>query len=156
MDKYLTKPVYFGNKDYKSINKLEDCFTQKEQIALLNAGLQRIKPTYLSVTDIKLTRKFKKTQNNCSKLNIETYRDAYKRYINRLNWDKNWQIARDVYTFIDSRGYQAEEVSDFDKEIEKARKLYEEKANKRVKIQPLEEFAMAQQVNSSYCVGGQA
>lgn len=156
VDKYLTKPVYFGNTKWESINKLEDLFTVKEQIQLLNEGLRRLKPNYYSISDIKLKRKFKKTQNTCKQVNLDKHRDAYKKYLNRLNWDVQWSVSRDMYNYVDSIGYNSEQEDNIEEKIEKARQDILARTLKARKPKEFEAFATELETQGTYCVGGKA
>lgn len=154
MDKFLTKPVYFGNnKMGQAVNKLDDCFTTKEQIQLLNEGLRRIKPTYYSIKDVKTKRKFKKTQNSCKPLDFGVYRADYKRYLAERAWNLQMNIARDVYYFVDQLPSSEFSVG-LSKVVDKKREEVAKHLAKKQPVTPFEEYAMNKEMSGAKCIGG--
>jgi hypothetical protein len=78
--------IEFGS-DYD--NTLERFYYKREHLDLLNRGLEMLKPSYYTITDIKQQRKFKKTKTSISveerQKKIEAMK-GYSEYEDRFEW----------------------------------------------------------------------
>ena len=85
LDKIATS-VRFGKDDSNDLSR----FYQKvEHLELLNEGLKRLKPSYLSVKEVKAQRNFKTSKMTLKKRDEKLSDDAkleYKEYSNRFDW----------------------------------------------------------------------
>lgn len=150
MKKYMEKPIYFGGNGSQSINNLDDLFMLKEHIVLLNAGLQRIKPTYLTVKEIKAVRKFKRNGHNCHKIDVAKYETVYTEYLNQVRWENEVSILRDLYYNVEgmsSRNFDPSQIAVLRRGIAKRIK------DKRP-VKPIEMVAYEQEFGAGFVLGG--
>lgn len=99
----VTRRVAFGKDDS---NKLERFYLCNEHIDLLNKGLQILKPSYITVAELKKQRKFKVTKrtiNNRFKKAEADARLEYTEYNSRYEWrivmERSRIIARDAENY---------------------------------------------------------
>jgi hypothetical protein len=85
IDKKISS-LYFGND---LDNKLERFYTTIDHLTVLNMGLQRLKPSYLSIKELKTQRKFTMNKRRINNIVVEQTQQAeveYKEYEERFNW----------------------------------------------------------------------
>lgn len=152
MEKYMTKPVYFGGNNDDCVNKLDSLFMLKEQVDLLNAGLKRIKPPYLSVRDIKASRLFKRNGRNCKKLDTVKYQTYYTQYLKSVKWEIETAIARDVYYNLDGMSRNTFDMTP--QQLSALRKKIARKIRKSKTIHPIERIAYEQEFGPAIILGG--
>lgn len=95
--------VQFGNEND---NTLKRFYVTCEHIDLLNAGLKRLKPSYMTITEIKKQRNFSVTKNHINSATDTRRKEAeveYKEYEERFNWNKVMRRHRWTADLLDSR-----------------------------------------------------
>lgn len=106
-------------------NSLERFYVKAEHLDLLNEGLKKIKPSYLTITELKAQRKFKKTKREINNREREARKEAkklYKSYVKRHDWSKKIRFSREYYYRMENlqtRAEQGEDVAVLEAEAEK-------------------------------------
>lgn len=135
----IAKAVKFGRDNDR---KLERLYVSASHMALLNEGLERLKPSYYTITELKKQRNFKLKMAhfiNREKLAKEDARKSYKEYEERFGWKLKYLKASWEGRFYNdvSSGYRKppktpEEKAKFEKEIEaKVKKTLDDEAKKK-------------------------
>lgn len=82
----IAASMYFGNDDGDTLARL---YTTTTHLDILNAGLQKIKPAYYSIKELKRQRSFGTTKRHLNKAITEATKQAeaaYKEYESRFAW----------------------------------------------------------------------
>lgn len=91
----ITRELRFGNE----VNsKLERFFVNEQHLDVLNAGLEKLKPSYYTITEIKSQRKFARNRStlaNLRKEQQERVETEYQEYEERFNWQAtHFELSR--------------------------------------------------------------
>lgn len=98
----IANNVIFGHDSGRT---LERFYQTVDHIDLLNRGLQMLKPSYLTVGEIKAQRKFKmnkrvvRKQEDNQRTQIKL---GYKEYADRFNWNMRYRLYQTIANLIDT------------------------------------------------------
>jgi predicted transcriptional regulator len=129
----VTRQVRFG-VDKSGDHSLARLYQTFEHIELLNNGLKLLKPSYLSISELKKQREFTVSKRTVKKVMSELYKNAevqYQEYERRFGWDEvmreNNYIARELEALRNTTSAMPTATA-----IRKARKLAREKYHAEV------------------------
>jgi hypothetical protein len=97
--------VPFGNDDS---NHLERLYVTREHIDLLNRGLEKLKPSYYTITELKAERKFRNNKHQINNQVRRVKREAvveYKEYEERFKWQVRMEKHRRLAHFYEDVPY---------------------------------------------------
>lgn len=132
----ITKQMTFGNDRSMELKRL---FCTAQHIDVLNAGLQKLRPSYYTITEIKKQRKFKVTKKEVNGLLDRVRKTAKKDYVEyrerysfMMEAKRGEYLTNFMYDYIDKHnGHLAQQ--DRSKALEEVQKLVTERLEKEIK-----------------------
>lgn len=146
----ITPRIMFGNDDGDELARM---YVTTEHIDLLNRGLRMIKPSYLTVAEIKHQRSFNITKNHVKDVEKNARAKAeleYIEYEKRFKWDTIMSQNSYINSYIQSSilsGPREDIPKDPGEFMEKIRAEAEKQTKERFKLRPKEEFIEAEKGN---------
>lgn len=142
----ILQEVHFGNS---SGYELERLYRTTEHIDMLNAGLTKLKPDYLTIKEIKTQREFKTTKGTVKSLVNRRKKQAtaeYKEYEERFEWSLNRYEIEALGNKILEHSYNIPSGREVKFEIDKALETAKEAAKQAVERRKLEKKPVSQYV----------
>ena len=127
----ICRSVRFGVDNGAELSRL---YTSVTHIDLLNAGLDRLKPKYLTIREIKAKRGFKEDKNRLKTAEIRYAKQAeneYGEYEERFEWQIKAKKAHYLYLQYDNQAYVQNRLSEADIEAAAEQHLKPHLANKQ-------------------------
>lgn len=120
----------FGND---SNDKLERLYSTVHHLEALNIGLERIKPSYYTIKEIKAARSFAKNKRVLKKLvqeRIQRAENEFKEYNERFNWEIKVRIMRARAQYMEElvrqkKGEELQQLSEAEVDAQLTEKLTE-------------------------------
>jgi hypothetical protein len=127
----ITRELRFGTDNGRD---LERFYQSATHIDVLNAGLERIKPAYYTITELKQQRGFKLNKrkfNGIEKEQASKARAAYQEYVNRHQWvvmarSSEWRasLLNDAINYR-ADGMTDEHLSEIERDVEERKQRFE-------------------------------
>lgn len=120
------KQLNFGTDDNNSLHRF---YNTPNHIDVLNMGLDKLKPAYYTITELKQQRDFDINKRSLGKLTKQRRKQAereYQEYENRFNWRLEVLKVREMYNML------SETQANTTEEADRLRSVAESRATERV------------------------